>query len=95
MAIYAENEGTIELEGLTDAAGDPVLGATATAYLLRGETEVWTGAMTDDGAGDYSAVVPDTLELTVGEILTERVEVESGTVNAVYTNQRRVRTRRG
>ena len=94
MPIYAENEGTVELSGLADADGDAVTDATVTARLLRGDTELWSGDMEGDGAGGYLAVVPDTLDLTVGEILVERIEVASGTLNAVYENERKVRKRR-
>ena len=105
MAIYGDNDGTIPVDPVTDANGDPVEGATVVATLLRGATAVWTDTATTDAAGSVSIAVPDLPmvdpgttpeagEVIRGEILVERVSITSGTLNAEYTNDRRVRRRR-
>lgn len=106
MAIYAENSGEIPVGPIEDDAGTPVEGATVTVSLLRSGTAVWSDEFTTDAAGliNGSADVPvphplpaigaEVPTLVVGEILTEKVQVSSGTLRATYYNDRRVRERR-
>lgn len=105
MPIYGNNEASIDVGPITDADGAAVEGATVTATLLRDGAEVWSDTATTDAAGEASIAVPDLPmvepgetpaagEVVRGEILVERVEVESGTLNASYENERRVRRRR-
>jgi hypothetical protein len=102
MPIYAENEGTVDVGPVADAEGTVIEGATVTVTLLRGTEELWSGEGTTDEDGYASVTVPHPLlddaeeevPLTVGEILTERVEIASGSVDAQYENERRVRKRR-
>ena len=105
MPIYGDNEATIDVGPLTDAEDAPVEGAEVVVTLLRGATTVWTDTATTDAAGSVSIAVPDLPmvdpgttpeagEVIRGEILVERVSITSGTLNAEYTNDRRVRRRR-
>ena len=97
MPIYAENEGTVDVGPVADAEGTLIEGATVTVTILRGTEELWSGEGTTDEDGYASVTVPHPMPdetLVVGEILTERVEIASGSVDARYENDRRVRKRR-
>jgi len=106
VPIYADVDYTIDAGPLTDAAGEPVVGASVAASLLRGSAVVWSGSGTTGEGGsvsipvaDLETVDPDETpgegQVRIGEILTERVEIESGTLNDVRENRLRVLRRRG
>lgn len=93
MALYVGTDSVVQLAGLTDHEGAAVTDATVTATLYRGETEIWSDTLGHVGEGTYEAAVPDTLDMTAGEVVRWRVSAAAGELNAVYEWRERVRTR--
>ena len=84
MALYINTDQILAVENLKDENGNTVTGATveATVYESDGTTEVsgmtFPVSLSDNGSGNYSAVLEDTMELTLGKIYVVKVDIEGG-----------------
>ena len=84
MALYINTDMLLEVNDLKDQDGNAVTGATveATVYERDGETEVegmtFPVSLSDDGSGNYSVTLEDTLELTLGNVYLIKVDIAGG-----------------
>lgn len=84
MALYINSDNLIEMKDLQDQDGNALTGATvnATVYESDATTEVsgqsWPITLTDDGGGDYSGVLEDTMELTLYSGYWVKLEIDAG-----------------
>lgn len=78
------SDSLLEVKSLKDADGNLITGATvqATVYEDDRATEVggqaWPLSLTDNGSGNYSAVLEDTMTLVLGRRYWIKVVIESG-----------------
>lgn len=96
MPLYKGVDSVVGWTALADHEGNLIDDGVVEATLYRGATAIWgpeTVPPVEDEPGNYLAVVPDTLEMTVGELLTWVVTVESGSLNDRRTWNERVRLR--
>ena len=90
MSLFVGTDMVVEVEALADQDGNPVTGASVKATVLEadGETEVtgvtWPVTLGDEGGGDYSGVIDDAVNITVGKVYWVRVRI----VGAGATDQR-------
>ncbi|HKJ74726.1 MAG TPA: hypothetical protein VKA19_11470 [Alphaproteobacteria bacterium] len=91
MTLWVGNDLILSVSSLTDQDQQAVTGATlrATVYESDETTEVsgvtWPLALSDDGAGDYSATIPDTADLVVGNDYFVVVTASKGTIQQRWT----------
>ena len=100
MSLYVGADMVLSVEGLADQDGNAVTGATVNATVLESDasTEVtgvtWPVTLGDDGGGDYSGVIDDAVEITVGELYWIRIDISGGGADDQRW-QREVAQRRG
>jgi hypothetical protein len=84
MTLFVGTDLLLQVSGLKDQDDNAVTGATVEATVLESDasTEVsgvtWPVTLSDDGGGDYSAVLEDTMELTEGRTYWVRVDITGG-----------------
>ena len=90
MILYVGNDMILSFTGddkLIDSEGDPITSATVTATLYEwdGKTEVggetWPLTLNDDGNGEYSAVLQETLGVKAGSMYILVIEAEKSGAN--------------
>jgi hypothetical protein len=81
MTLYVGTDLLLQVSGLKDQDDNAVTGATveATVFESDASTEVsgvtWPVTLSDDGGGDYSAVLEDTMALDNGRLYWIKVEI--------------------
>lgn len=90
--LYVGNDTVLELVGegrLEDQDGNPVESATVEATLLEPDgTEVsgvtWPVALSDEGDGEYSGVIPSDVQVTKGNRYGLQLVAEAGSAKATW-----------
>lgn len=94
MASINRNSDNTFSYTLTDAAGDPVTGATVTVTVRTGKSQTspevggptWPLTMTDGNAdGTYEVNLPETLETTEGAVVYAHVTATEAGGDVLYS----------
>ncbi len=84
MILWIDTDNLLSLTDLRDQDGNAVEGASVNATLYEPDrsTEVggqtWPLALSDDGGGNYSGVIEDTVNIEVGKVYWILVEIDGG-----------------
>ena len=84
MALFTNTDMLLKFDGLKDQDGNVITGADvrATVYQPDSKTEVsgmtWPITLSDDGNGNYSAVLEDSMELKLGSLHWIKLDISGG-----------------
>lgn len=84
MSLLVNNDMRLEVLDLTDEDGNLVTGATVQATLFQADRSTQVAGfsqpvtLSDDGGGDYSGTIPDTADLTVGQMYWIKITADDG-----------------
>ena len=88
--VYTATDHRVRIPDLTDQDGTSVTGATVemTLYESDGTTEVsgvtWPVTLSDDGGGEYSGVLPDTVNTQENTRYELRLVATSGSAKRTW-----------
>jgi hypothetical protein len=94
--LYIDNDMQLSFEGdnkLTNADGVSITSATVevTVYESDGTTEVdgttWPISFTNNGDGEYEAVLPSDIELVEDNIYVVKIVAEAGSADASWVSE--------
>ena len=101
--LYVDNDMRVSFSGtgkLTNEKGEPVTGATIEMTLIdigTGEGvagETWPVTFTEDGVGEYSAVLRDTVRIVNGEKYEIRIDAQGSGASASWREIVKAKNRR-
>lgn len=89
MKLYIGSDNMLEVNDLTDWAGAAITGATVEVTVYEADRSTpatgqsWPLTLSDDGGGDYSGVLQDTLVLVLSKKYWIKVDIDTGSAQDI------------